>query len=172
MDDTEASSLEQIRAFLAGSGEVRFAGQRREEVYTWVETTLVRLEYARLDKPGKGLVRRYICRMTGLSRAQVTRLIARQRRTGRVQAAAYQRTKFATRYTAADVTLLAYVDKAHGNLSGPATKRIIERASARRNPANLTSPLPAKNPRICSRLSASESSMLMSNSQHPDPRPL
>ena len=127
MDDTEASSLEQIRAFLAGSGEVRFAGQRREEVYTWVETTLVRLEYARLDKPGKGLVRRYICRMTGLSRAQVTRLIARQRRTGRVQAAAYQRTKFATRYTAADVTLLAYVDKAHGNLSGPATRHILER---------------------------------------------
>jgi len=127
MDDTEASSLEQIRAFLAGSGEVRFAGQRREEVYTWVETTLVRLEYARLDKPGKGLVRRYICRMTGLSRAQVTRLIALQRRTGRVTATAYQRTKFATRYTAADVALLAYVDKAHGNISGPATQHILER---------------------------------------------
>jgi hypothetical protein len=125
-DDTEASSLEQIRAFLAGSGEVRFAGQRREEVYTWVEATLARLEYARLDKPGKGLVRRYICRMTGLSRAQVTLLIALQRRTGRVTATAYQRTKFATRYTAADVDLLAYVDKAHGNISGPATQQIFE----------------------------------------------
>ena len=79
MDDTEATSLEQIRAFLAGSGEVRFAGQRREEVYGWVEKTLVRLEYASLDKPGKGLVRRYLSRMTGLSRAQVTRLIALQR---------------------------------------------------------------------------------------------
>jgi transposase InsO family protein len=127
MDDTEASSLEQLRVFLAGSGEVRFAGQRREEVYKWVETTLVRLEYASLDKPGKGLVRRYICRMTGLSRAQVTRLIALHRRTGQVKAAAYQRTKFATRYTAADVDLLAYVDKAHGNISGPATRRILER---------------------------------------------
>jgi transposase InsO family protein len=127
MDDTETSSLEQIRAFLAGSGELRFAGRRREEVYKWVETTLVRLEYASLDKPGKGLVRRYIGRMTGLSRAQVTRLIALQRRTGRVKAAAYQRTKFATRYTAADVDLLAYVDQAHGNLSGPATRRILER---------------------------------------------
>ena len=39
----------------------------------------------------------------------------------------YQRTKFATRYTGADVHLLAYVDKAHGNLSGPATCRILER---------------------------------------------
>src|SRR5581483_6648284 len=127
MDDTEATSLEQIRAFLAGSGEVRFAGQGREEVYDWVEKTLVRLEYANLNKPGKGLVGRYLARMTGLSRAQVTRLIGLQRRTGRVKAAVYARTKFATRYTAVDVDLLAYVDKAHGNLSGPATRRILER---------------------------------------------
>ena len=84
MDDSEATSLEQIRAFLAGSGEVRFAGQRREEVYGWVEQTLVRHQYASLDRPGKGLVRRYIARMTGLSRAQVTRLITgyRQHRPG------------------------------------------------------------------------------------------
>ena len=114
MDDTEATSLEQIRAFLAGSEEVRFAGQRREEIYGWVERTLVRFQYASLDKPGKGLVRRYLSQMTGLSRAQVTRLIALQRRTGRVKAAVYERVRFATRYTAADVNLLAYVDKAHG----------------------------------------------------------
>ena len=127
MDDSETTSLEQIRAFLAGSEEVRFAGQRREEVYGWVEKALVRLQYTSLDKPGKGLVRRYLSRMTGLSRAQVTRLIGLQRRTGRVKAAVYQRTKFSTRYTAADVNLLAYVDKAHGNLSGPATRRILDR---------------------------------------------
>ena len=106
---------------------MRFAGERREEVYQWVEQTLVRHEYASLKRPDKGLVRSYIARMTGLSRAQVTRLIAAYRETGRVKAVAYQRTKFATRYTAADVALLAYVDKAHGNLSGPATRRILER---------------------------------------------
>jgi len=130
MDDSEAGSLEQIRAFLAGSRKVRFAGQRREEVYGWVEQTLVRQQYASLDKPGKGLVRRYIARMTGLSRAQVTRLITAYGQAGRVKAVAYQRTKFATRYTAADVNLLAYVDKAHGNLSGPATRRVLEREYA------------------------------------------
>jgi hypothetical protein len=32
-----------------------------------------------------------------------------------------------TCYTKSDVELLAYVDKGHGNLSGPATKRILER---------------------------------------------
>ena len=127
MDDSEAMSLEQIQAFLAGSGGVRFAGQQRKEVDGWVEQTLVRHQYGSLDRAGKGLVRRYVARMTGLSRAQVKRLIAMYRKTGRVKARVYQRSKFATRYTATDVNLLAYVDKAHGNLSGPATRRILER---------------------------------------------
>ena len=127
MDDSEARDLEQIRAFLAGSSPVRFSGQRREEVYVWVEKTLVRFQYASLGRPGKGLVRRYIARMTGFSRAQVTRLITGYGKTGRVKAAAYQRAKFATRYTSSETDLLAYVDKEYGNLSGPATKRILER---------------------------------------------
>src|SRR5882724_3602809 len=70
MDDSEATSLEQIRAFLAGSGEVRFAAQHRDEVYAWTERTLVRYHYAGLGRREKGLLRRYIARMTGLSRAQ------------------------------------------------------------------------------------------------------
>ena len=127
MDDSEATSLEQIRAFLAGAGEVRFAGQGRGEVYDWTERTLVRFAYTELGKPEKGLVRRYIARLTGLSRAQVTRLITSYTTSGLVKAASYQRRKFPTRYTKADVDLLAYVDRSHGNLSGPATKRILER---------------------------------------------
>jgi len=127
MDDSEAISLEQIRTILAGSGDLRFTGQRQREVYAWVESTLVRHQYANLARADKGLLRQYVTQMTGLSRAQTTRLIASYRATGRVKAVTYQRTKFATRYTVADLELLAYVDKAHGNLSGPATKRILER---------------------------------------------
>src|SRR5579863_6787391 len=107
MDGSEAVSLEQVRAFLAGSGEVRFAGVRRGEVYAWVERTLVRHEYAGLGRGDKGVVRQYVARMTGLSRAQVTRLSTAHRKTGRVKAAEYQRRKFSTRYPAADVELLA-----------------------------------------------------------------
>ena len=127
MDDSQTSSLEQIRALVDANSVVRFTGQRREEIYGWVEKTLVRHEYASLRKPDKGVLRLYIAQMTGLGRAQVTRLIGAYQQTGRVKAAVYQRTKFATRYTAADVILLAYVDQAHGNLSGPATCRILER---------------------------------------------
>ena len=127
MDDSRATSLEQLRALVAANGVVRFAGQRRDEVYGWMERTLVRHEYAGLPRPDKGVVRLYLTQMTGLSRAQVTRLITGYQQTGRVTAVSYQRTRFSTIYTAADVELLAYVDRAHGNLSGPATRRILER---------------------------------------------
>lgn len=127
MDDSQATSLEQIRTLVAANSVVQFVGQRRPEVYEWVERTLVRHEYASLPRRDKGVVRLYLARMTGLSRAQVTRLISGYRQTGRVRAVSYQRTRFPTMYSAADVDLLAYVDKAHGNLSGPATRRILQR---------------------------------------------
>ena len=50
--------------------------------------------------------------MTGLSRAQVTRLIAVYRTTGTVQERDYRRHWFAQRYTAGDIALLAEVDEA------------------------------------------------------------
>ena len=127
---------------LGGEWGGSICGQRRAEVYHWVERTLVRHQYASLGRADKGVVRQYVARMTGLSRAQVTRLIAGHRKTGRVKAVEYQRTKFATRYTAADVGLLAYVDKAHGNLSGPATRRILEREYADYGQARLPAASP------------------------------
>ena len=75
----------------------------------------------------RGLLRRYIERITGRSRAQVTRLVACYTATGRVQPTVYQRRRFAERYTRADIELLARVDEAHETLSGPATRRILER---------------------------------------------
>ncbi|MGA3043989.1 MAG: hypothetical protein ABSF54_24710 [Bryobacteraceae bacterium] len=98
-------------------------GNGARRLYDWIERTLVRHEYAGLGRADNGVLRLYLAQMTGLSRAQVTRLIGDYRETGRVIAAPYQRARFPSIYTAADVDLLAYVDRAHGNLSGLATRR-------------------------------------------------
>ena len=75
----------------------------------------------------RGLLRRYLGKMTGLSRAQLTRLVGRYLATGRVRIKTSHRHRFPTRYTRADIELLAQVDEAHQTLSGPATRRIFER---------------------------------------------
>jgi len=123
----EELSLEAIGRFVTASEEVQFEAEDRAEVYGWVEQVLVGQQYAQLGKATRGLVRRYIEKMTGLSRAQVTRLIARYTASGRVPVTVYRRRRFTQLYTRADIELLASVDEAHETLSGPATRRILER---------------------------------------------
>jgi len=125
--EAEKLSLEAIGRFVAASEELRFEGENRQQVYGWVEQVLVRQEYAQQGKAARGLVRRYVEKMTGMSRAQVTRLIARYTATGQVRPTIYRRRRFPGLYTRADVELLASVDEAHETLSGPATRRILER---------------------------------------------
>jgi len=56
-----------------------------------------------------------------------TRFHGRYGKRGKIEALPYQRHRFPQRYTRADLELLATVDAAHENLSGPATRRILER---------------------------------------------
>ena len=107
--------------------EVRFEASQREEVYGWVERLLCQQEYTQQGRRARGVLRRYIGKMTGLSRAQLTRLVGGYVATGRVRIKTSHRHRFPTRYTRADIELLAQVDEAHETLSGPATRRILER---------------------------------------------
>ena len=127
MQDGKALSLEQIREFLQASDEIHFKGQGRAAIYAWVARTLRQQRYSRQDRAAKGLLRQYLAKMTGLSRAQITRLIRQHRQGGDLQPARYRRHRFARQYTPADVALLAAVDEAHETLSGPATRKILER---------------------------------------------
>ena len=127
MHEAEQLDLDQIQAFLKASAGIRFEGKTREQIYNWVEKVLVHHQYPQQGRRVRGLLRQYLEKMTGLSRAQVTRLIQRYQKSGKVQVTVYRRHRFPQRYTARDVELLAHVDEAHETLSGPATRRILER---------------------------------------------
>ncbi|HSH70992.1 MAG TPA: hypothetical protein VK997_13800 [Deferrisomatales bacterium] len=122
-------TLEQVRAFLEGAQPLGFGAPARNAAYDWISTELRRFAYTRLGKPDKGLARRYLEKVTGLSRAQMTRLIRQFRDTGRIRDRRGRPSKpFARRYTRADIRLLAEVDALHDTLSGPATRKLCERA--------------------------------------------
>jgi len=58
---------------------------------------------------------------------QVSRLIAEYKRRGRLKKTEYRRHRFPRKYTPSEVGLLARTDELHGWLSGPATKKVMER---------------------------------------------
>jgi hypothetical protein len=127
MQNAEALSPEQISEFVKGSQGIEFGGQRRDEIYGWVEQMLVAQEYAVQGKKQRGAIRACLSKVTGLSLPQITRLIRAYVKTGRVEAKPYQRRRFPTQYSERDISLLAAVDRAHERLSGPATQRILKR---------------------------------------------
>jgi len=120
-------SISQIKEFIKVSKGVEFRGARRKEKYEWVEEILLRFRYFTLRKKEKSVLKAYLVKMTGFSDAQLTRLIAKKKKTGKILADNTRRHRFPKKYTSEDVARLIETDKAHNRLSGPATQRIFQR---------------------------------------------
>ena len=128
MNDQQLQTLAQLQAFLDGTTAVDFA-VAAEERYGFIGRTVRRFSYRRLKRTDKAVVLRFLERVSGYSRQQITRLVKRgAERTPLLKRYRGSRTSFSSVYTLADVLLLAHTDSLHGTLSGPATKKLMERA--------------------------------------------
>lgn len=127
MRNLEGLTLAEMEEFVKGSRAISLTSEERQAVYGFIEQVLKGQQYRRLSKGQRGIVRRFLAKVTGLGRAQVTRLIARWMRTRRVSVKPAVHPRFPTRYRAPDIALLAIVDSAHEDLSGPAVRRILQR---------------------------------------------
>src|SRR3989441_6045479 len=85
MQNTERLTLEQIREFVEGSRAIGFAAPKGQAIYEFIERILKSQQYRRINRGQKGIVRLFLAKMTGLSRAQLTRWIGRWMKTRRVQ---------------------------------------------------------------------------------------
>jgi hypothetical protein len=97
------------------------------ERYSFVERVLMRFGYARHGRAAKGVLVRYLERMTGLSRQQVTRLVRRYRQEDTLSTRHGSPARLSRRFTATDVALLADMEALHGTVSGPTTKTVMKR---------------------------------------------
>ena len=80
MDESKLTTIAQIERFLAATPEIEFSGiadAADVERYAHVSRVLKRFDYPARCKRERGVLHRYLCRTTGYSRAQITRLIAR-----------------------------------------------------------------------------------------------
>ena len=128
MNDEQLHTLADLQAFLAGTVAMDFT-VTADQRYEFIARTVRRFDYARLKRADKAVVLRFLERISGYSRQQLTRLVKRGcERRQLVKRYQGSRTSFARIYTGADVLLLAHTDTLHGTLSGLATKKLMERA--------------------------------------------
>ena len=125
MNDNSFRTVEQIRAFLKGSEIIKFDRKNAEDSYKWVQEIVIKFKYNSLNKNERGIIRKYLQKITGYSRAQVTRLITQYMTKGKIRRTAYSRPQFQKKYTNDDIKLLAETDHLH-ELSGPGIKKILE----------------------------------------------
>lgn len=120
-------TLEQMKALVESNRAVRFSIEGREPVYGLMTRVLKKQGYERSSRKQRGIVRRFLEKVTGRSRAQITRLISQWIEVRTIEAKRPVRRRFPSRYTDQDRRLLAEVDAAHQDLSGPAVRRILRR---------------------------------------------
>ena len=129
MNEAQVRTVEQVRQVLEGTQELEFRRADNDAGrYSWIEAVLRRFDYRQLPRGDRAPVLAYLQRLSGYSRAQVTRLVSVWV-SGKPLVKCYRAPEhaFARRYCAADVALLAEVDRAMGTLSGPATACVLRR---------------------------------------------
>ena len=69
------TSIDQVRGFVLGTESMIFLLTDRKEASKWMADTLRHFGYANRSREHKGLLRLYLAKFIGLSRAQVARCI-------------------------------------------------------------------------------------------------
>lgn len=132
MNDENVLSIAQLRNFLSGVGTISFninkrGNRNKQEMYDWVGNLLSKVRYFSLKKKERGIVVGYVKSITNLSKGHIKKLIKRKKKYGKLRLSEIKKNTFPIRYDTSDIARLIETDNVHGRLSGPATKRILQR---------------------------------------------
>jgi len=129
MNIENLTSIESIGNFLDGSQAIAFSvpGDKSER-YQLIQKILVKFDYIRCSRKDKGLLKSFISKVSGYSRAQITRLINQYKKTGKIQYKPCKTHGFKRKYSDSDIRLLAKMDEQHESPCGHTIKKLCERA--------------------------------------------
>jgi hypothetical protein len=129
MDDSQLVSISQIKSFLktlAGNVKLQLNSSKKE-IYLWIETKLSQFRYFGLKKRDKIVIKKYLRNITELSDAQLTRLISKKKKFGKILLSSTRKHTFKVKYGPSDIAQLIETDLNHNRLSGKATQKILQR---------------------------------------------
>lgn len=125
----DLTTVDQLTDFLSGTQSIAFSIiSDKDTRYRRIQRELKRFHYQMLPRQSKGVVIRYLMKISGYSRQQITRLITQYRRTGCLQRRQRTTKGFQQKYTNQDILLLAEMDRRHDTPCGQAIKKLCQRA--------------------------------------------
>ena len=123
------STIPEMKAFLNGSQAIVFGvASSKDARYDFIEGILKRFKYSGLSRSDKGTIIKFLMKVSGYSRQQVTRIIKRFFKDGYLKRLQRTCNGFERRYTDEDIRLLAELDKRHNTPNGLMVKKLCERA--------------------------------------------
>jgi hypothetical protein len=129
MNINDLNNIEKLKKFLTGGQPLDFlVANSKDECCRCIQRTLIKCRYPSLKKHSKGVVVRFLIKITGYSRQQITRLTKQYRDTGKIERQKRTYQGIERLYTTEDIRLLASLDECHNTLSGLAIKKLCERA--------------------------------------------
>lgn len=129
MNIDNLKSIDQMASFLSGSQAIAFAvASTKDERYRFVEKVLKRFNYSQLKRKEKGVLLKFLLKVTDYSRQQLTRMVTQYVECGQVTRCQKTTNGFKPRYTAEDIQILAKMDERHDSPNGAMIKNLCHRA--------------------------------------------
>lgn len=127
MDLNTVTTVTQMESFLKTDANILMKVQypTKKELYDWLRTTLVGVRYNKLNRKNKGIVKKYLIRVTGYSEVQTKRIINKYKK-NTLHWEKWQKNTFPVKYIREDILLLHEADSLYG-MSGNAIKHVLER---------------------------------------------
>jgi len=120
-------TLADLNDFMKGNDDLGFNFTCKKDSYEWIESVLGRFDYFSFGKKQKGVLKKYLIKMTDYTDRHIKRLIKQYGQFGNLSVKDVRtRHKFDRRYTDEDLNLLAKTDNLHNRLNGMAVKKIFE----------------------------------------------
>lgn len=130
-DDSHITTIGNIQTFLNVSDVfcLELACSKKDRAQ-WIYDRLVRFQYRRCPKKQKGIIKRYICLLSGISSCQFKRYV-KAYLAGKKLCCSYSRNSFSGIYTNADRELLAETDNLHSSTDRRTSANVISHICAR-----------------------------------------
>jgi len=129
MNVDKITTISSLEDFLNGNQFVAFSVPGgKSERYQFIQKILIKFRYMTCSKHEKGIVIRFLEKVTGYSRQQLTRLIGQYKTSGRITWRPCRSHGFFRQYSQKDILLLVKTDVQHDTPCGHTVKKLCERA--------------------------------------------